>query len=115
MCNNTINKNDSNDAVKRFNTHNTQERIKMSNMNPFEVRLEVLKMAQGMVEQTYNEANQMAWSMVEKVAEHQNKSMAEMKEFLDGIKPMMYTPSDIIKKAEELYQFVTNKEQTTQK
>lgn len=79
-------------------------------MNPYEVRLEVLKMAQGMIEQAYSDASQMAWSMVENTALYQAKTMDEMKEFLELIKPKMYTPEDIIKKAEELYQFVTNKE-----
>lgn len=81
----------------------------MSNSkNPFEVRLEVLKMAKEMYDQAYNEATQMAWSMVEKSAGYQNKTMAEMQAYLETIKPKMYSPADVIAKANELYEFITN-------
>jgi len=81
----------------------------MSNSkNPFEVRLEVLKMAKEMYDQSYNEATQMAWSMVEKSAEYQNKTMAEMQAYLETIRPKMYSPADVIAKANELYEFITN-------
>jgi hypothetical protein len=81
----------------------------MSNKNPFEVRLEVLKMAKDMLDQAYNESTQLAWSMVEKSAEYQNKSMSEMQTYLETLKPKMYSPQDIITKAGELYEFVTTK------
>ena len=74
--------------------------------NPFEVRLEVLKMAQDMMNQNYNEATQMAWSMIEKTANYQNKSMVEMQEYLESIKPKMYSPADVVAKANELYAFI---------
>lgn len=80
----------------------------MSNKNPFEVRLEVLKMAQEMVDKAYQESTQLAWSMVEKAAEYQNKSMAEMQTYFETLKPKMYSPQDIVAKANELYEFVTN-------
>ena len=74
--------------------------------NPFEVRLEVLKMAQEMVNQSYNENTQLAWSMVEKVSEYQHKTMSEMQEYLNTLKPAMYTPEEVVKKANELYAFI---------
>jgi len=33
-----------------------------------------------------------------------------MQEYFESIKPPMYTPEEVIKKAEELYTFVTKKE-----
>ena len=82
----------------------------MSSKNPFEVRLEVLKMAQDMMNQSYSESTQMAWSMIEKTAEYQNKSMEEMQKYFESIKPDMYTPDDVVKKANELYEFITKKD-----
>lgn len=79
-----------------------------TNKNPFEVRLEVLKMAKEMMDQAYNESTQMAWSMVEKSAEYQNKTMNEMQSYFETLKPKMYTPQDIVAKANELYSFITN-------
>ncbi len=79
-----------------------------SSKSPFEVRLEVLKMAKEMFDQSYTEATNMAWQMVEKSAEYQNKTMAEMQEYLATIKPQMYTPADVVAKANELYQFIVN-------
>ena len=76
--------------------------------NPFEVRLEVLKMAQDMVNQSYNESTQMAWSMIEKTAEYQNKSMADMQTYFETLKPKMYSPADVVAKANELYEFIVN-------
>ena len=82
----------------------------MTTKNPFEIRLDVLKMAQDMNEQAYQESKDMAWSMIEKTADYQEKTMDDMKAYFDAIKPPMYTPEDVIKKAEELYKFVTTKD-----
>lgn len=79
----------------------------MSNKNPFEVRLEVLKMAQEMADKAYQESTQLAWNMVEKAAEYQNKTMAEMQTYFETLKPKMYSPQDIVEKANELYRFIT--------
>jgi len=80
----------------------------MSNKNPFEVRLEVLKMAQEMVEKAYQESTQLAWSIVEKDAAYHHKTVSEMRTHFETLKPKMYSPQDIIAKANELYEFVTN-------
>jgi len=82
----------------------------MSNMNPYEVRLEVLDMAKTMVEIAYQDANSLAWEMTQKVAEYQNKTMADMQEYLDALRKPMFTTKEIIQKAEELYTFVTKKD-----
>ena len=90
----------------------------MSNKNPFEIRLEVLKMAQEMLMQTYQDAQAIAWSMVEKTAEYQNKTiadMADMQEYYENIKPHMFTPDEVIDKANKLYEFIVSKEPTKSK
>lgn len=82
----------------------------MSNKNPFEIRLEVLEMAKGLMERQYDDASALAWSLVENTAKYQNKTMEEVKEFYSSIKPSMYTPKEVIEKANELYSFVTKKD-----
>jgi len=82
----------------------------MSNKTPFEVRLEVLKMAQNMVSIAYQDANSLAWEMLNRVAEYQDKSIADMQEYLSKIRQPTFTPADIIKKAEELYSFIEKKD-----
>jgi len=82
----------------------------MSIKNPFEVRLEILKMAQEMLRESYNETASMSWEMISKVAEYQHKPIQELKDYFEALKPVMYTPADVLKKASELYEFVTKKD-----
>jgi ferritin-like metal-binding protein YciE len=85
----------------------------MTNKNPFEIRLEVLKMAKEMMDNHYNESMNAWWSMVTKYTEEQNKTVDQVlkqTEELMTTKPSMYTPKDIMEKAQELYGFVTKKD-----
>lgn len=78
----------------------------MSTKNPFEIRLEVLKMAREMLETSYVESSKLAWDMVSRIAEYQNKHITELEAYYDTIKPKMYSAQDIIAKATELYDFI---------
>ena len=79
----------------------------MSNSkNPFEIRLEVLKMAQDMVSNQWQDSQNLAWDMVNQIAEYQGKTITDLKDHYDALKPVMYTPQDVVKKANELYEFV---------
>jgi hypothetical protein len=83
------------------------------NKNGFEIRLEVLKMAKEMMDQSYNDASNAWWSMVNSYADSANKTTEEFlkqSEDLMKNKPVMYTPSDIMTKAQELYSFVAKKD-----
>lgn len=85
----------------------------MTNKNPFEIRLEVLKMAKEMMDNHYNESMNAWWSMVTKYTEEQNKTVDQVlkqTEELMTTKPSMYTPKDIMEKAQELYGFVAKKD-----
>jgi hypothetical protein len=83
------------------------------NKNGFEIRLEVLKMAKEMMDQSYNDASNAWWSMVNSYADAANKTTEEFlkqSEDLMKNKPQMYTPADIMTKAQELYSFVAKKD-----
>jgi hypothetical protein len=80
------------------------------NKNGFEIRLEVLKMAKEMLDQQYSEASNVYWTTINNMAETWNKSASELIEQTQAMKPMMYSPEDIMKKAQELYGFVSKKD-----
>jgi hypothetical protein len=80
------------------------------NKNGFEIRLEVLKMAKEMMDQQYQESANAYWNTCSALAETWNKSAAELIEQTQNMKPPMYTPADIMSKAQELYGFVSKKD-----
>lgn len=82
----------------------------MTSKNGFEIRLEVLKMAKEMMDQSWNESSNAYWSAINILAENWNKSAAELIEQTQSMKPAMYTPEDIMQKAQELYGFVSKKD-----
>lgn len=79
-------------------------------MNGFEIRLEVLKMAKEMMDQQYNDSTNAYWSMITSAADNWNKSIEDLVKQTQDIKPPMYSPEDMMKKAQELYSFVAKKE-----
>lgn len=82
----------------------------MSNKNPFEIRLEVLKMAKDMSEQSYHMSMDTYWQTLNATAETWNKSVEELVKHTQHLKPEMPAPQDIMKKAQELYTFISTKE-----
>jgi head-tail adaptor len=85
----------------------------MTTKNPFEIRLEVLKMAKEMMDTAYSDSMNAWWSLANSYADAQNKSIDEFikqSEELMKTKPAMYSPEDIMKKAQELYGFVSKKD-----
>ena len=68
-------------------------------MNPYEVRLEVLKMARDLIERQYDSEQALIWDMV-------NKDELCSTEELRNALPQMPTASEIKAKAAELYEFV---------
>lgn len=85
----------------------------MTSKNPFEIRLEVLKMAKEMMETTYNDSMSAWWNLANSYAETHNKSVDDFlkqSEELMKTKPAMYTPKEIMDKAQELYGFVSKKD-----
>lgn len=83
----------------------------MTNKNGFEIRLEVLKMAKEMMDQQYSEASSAYWNAIHSTAEKWNTSLDEaIKQMSSLTPPMMYTPADIMSKAQELYSFVSKRD-----
>lgn len=82
----------------------------MTNKNGFEIRLEVLKMAKEMMEQQYHEASTAYWNAAYSAAEKWNTSLGEAVDRISAVKPVMYTPAEIMSKAQELYGFVSKKD-----
>ena len=82
----------------------------MTTKNGFEIRLEVLKMAKEMMDQQYNEATNAYWNAFHTAAEKWNKSVEELMEHTKEMKPVMYSPAEMMAKAQELYSFVSKKD-----
>jgi hypothetical protein len=83
----------------------TQEKI-MSNMTPFEIRLELLKMAKDMLHEEYyaqRERISNNWSMQCETARHKGETPPEHPGF-----PPIPSETDIIAKAQALNGFVSN-------
>lgn len=82
----------------------------MTNKNGFEIRLEVLKMAKEMMDQQFSEASNTYWNSVYSAAEKWNTSVSEAITKIGVVAPVMYSPADIMTKAQELYGFVAKKD-----
>lgn len=76
----------------------------MSNKNPFEIRLEVLKMAKDYLEQQYQTNLLFAQALYTKALE----SGQVMQDNLSSFIPKSYSVEDIMKKSQELYGFICN-------
>jgi hypothetical protein len=75
----------------------------MSNKNPYEIRLETLKMAKEMLDQAY--ATQM--DLTHQAMEQWKEAGKETQEFLAEYTPKMYQPDEVVNKAQEFYKFIT--------
>ena len=85
----------------------------MSNMTPFEIRLELLKMAKDMLEQEYHGKREKLaneWNVLVENARHTGTATPSYPEL-----PAFPTESEIIKKANELNGFVSQIPTTQEK
>lgn len=85
----------------------------MTSKNPYEIRLEVMKMAKDMMDANYNDSMNAWWTVVSNYADRHGMMVDELvksSEELMKTKPIMYTPKDIMDKAQELYGFVSKKD-----
>ena len=77
------------------------------NKNPYEVRLEVMKMAQDMLDREQSIKEQKFYSKLESL--RSDKFPADyINKFIDESVPTAYTSADITTRANELYAFVSN-------
>lgn len=77
---------------------------------PYEIRLDVLQMAQDMVKQ---EKNMEADAFYQKLdtLRTENPPSDMVRDFIDSNGPKMYSSDDVIARASQLYDFVNNKKQ----
>lgn len=79
----------------------------MSNTkNPFEIRFDTLAMAKEMLDKSYETQINVFYQGLEK-AKEANKDMIE---YTEKYLPKMYSPTEVMKQAQELYSFVTKKD-----
>jgi hypothetical protein len=76
----------------------------MSNKNPFEIRLEILKMAKEYLETQYNTNLAFAQEVFAKALESGQVMQDNFQSFI----PKSYSIEDIMKKSQELYGFICN-------
>ena len=76
-----------------------------TNKNPFEIRLETLKMAKEMMDQAYSTQMDMAHHAMEQW----KQAGKDTTEFLAEYTPKMYQPDEVVKKATELYEYISKK------
>ena len=78
------------------------------NKNPFEIRLETLKMAKEMMDQAYD--SQM--NLTHQALEQWKEAGKDAQEFLAEYTPKMYQPQEVVAKAQELYEYISTKPTT---
>ena len=77
-----------------------------SNKNPFEIRLEILKMAKEMMDRQYEDQVALAHAMMNEFKEAGKTA----EDYFSKYAPKMYDPKAIMEKAQELYGFVSKKD-----
>lgn len=77
----------------------------MASKNPFEIRLEALKMAKEMLDNQYQEQLGLAHASMEAWA----NAGKDYKEFFEQYTPKMYQPKEVIEQAQQFYKFISEK------
>lgn len=76
------------------------------NKNPFEVRLDIMKMAQEMLDKE-QEVKMAKFNSTIQVLYMSKSSESEIRSFIDNSAPTVYSSADVVAKATELYDFVS--------
>ena len=79
----------------------------MSNKNPYEIRLDVLKMAQEMLE-TEQRAKEQKYLQKLDTLKAEKVPVDAINSFIDSNAPTAYTPEDVMTRASALYNFVSS-------
>jgi hypothetical protein len=77
------------------------------NKNPYEVRLDILKMAQEMLSNEKRIEENTFFAKLE-TYRASNKSVDEINAFIDENKPKAYDSSEVVTRSSALYAFVNN-------
>lgn len=75
---------------------------------PFEVRLDILKMAQEMLDREKQIEENKYFAKLENIRADKSRSLNEINKFIDDNAPKMYDPSDVVARSNTLYSFVNN-------
>lgn len=75
------------------------------NKNPFEVRLDVMKMAQEMLDKEYHVKEQ---KYLQKLDVMKVQKDPNIQSFIDANAPTLYTPEEVLTRANTLYNFVSS-------
>ena len=75
------------------------------NKNPFEIRLETLKMAKEMLDKQFD----IAVATTKTSMERWKEAGKSQEQFLAEYVPKMYQPQEVVNTANEFYQFITEK------
>lgn len=78
----------------------------MSNKNPFELRTDILAMAKDYMDQQYQLNKEFAQRAFDEAVAAQKVTVDSWKSYV----PEMYSVEDLMKKAQDLYGFVTKKD-----
>jgi hypothetical protein len=79
----------------------------VANKTPYEVRLDILKMAQEMLErEQINKQNQFFAKL--ETLRASNEDPKTINAFIDANTPKMYEPDDVVTRSSALYAFVNN-------
>ena len=93
------------ESVETESLHqHTQQEDNMSK-NPYEIRLETLKMAKEMADQQF----QLQMDFMNRMIDENQETGKDIKEAYDKYVPNMYKPEEIVKRANELYSYVSEK------
>lgn len=83
----------------------------MANKTPFEVRLDILKMAQEMLNKEKEIEQNKFYAKLEAL-KASNSSVQEINGFIDTNTPKMYDSSEVISRSTALYSFVNDTSRT---
>jgi hypothetical protein len=81
---------------------------KMTSKNPFEVRLDVMKLARDMLEKDFEARRQKYLNKLE-VLKAEKPAPDFAISFIEDNAPLAYTSNDILAKATELYSFIDSR------
>lgn len=74
--------------------------------NPFEIRYDILNMSKEILDRAYETNREIAMRAFDLAGQNSEQAMAAWEKYV----PKMYTPEEIKKNAEMLYEFVTKKD-----
>ena len=86
-------------------SNNTDTQEDSMSKNPYEIRLETLKMAKEMADQQF----QLQMDFMNRMIDENQETGKDIKEAYDKYVPNMYKPEEIVKRANELYSYVSEK------